>query len=310
MAETISAALRKESIRHLLSFRTKHPDEFAGKLLRKKGKPKYEQLGEDLNETVTDLAGVRIVVYDPRDEQKVAGVIRKVLQVAPGDAADTDFASPQYSERDDAAPYQATHLLVVAPEGPEHSSVQGARCEVQICNVAAHLFNEVEHDISYKRKDASPTGKTLEALESLRRGCRQLERAAEETFKRHERDIADQRTELLDAEDLRSGLEKAAGGTLEGDFRALFGLLSPVMSPLNVHSIEQAQGTGIATLVKQGRSDWSERGNTPIEEATAVAVALFRTYGPEFSALASDWDGSPSPVVDAIVRLASKEKKP
>lgn len=309
VAEKLALHLRSESIRYLLSFRSKHPDDVAEKLVRKRESAKYGAIGEDLNLVMTDLAGVRVVVYDPRDEAKVAAVVRRHFKLAeqhPPDERDSE--KPPAAQRGLADGYRATHLLVLAPDGPEHSSVAGAVCEVQVCNVAAHLFNEVEHDISYKWKKASPTGKTRDALEALRRKVRELEAAALETFKRHEHDAQQQSTELLDADDLLGGLQKAADGSLSGDFRSLFVLLSAVMSPLTVQTIRKVGGKSIPLLISSGRTAGSGLGIGSLDDATALAVALEPSYREEFVRQAEEWEGSRPRLVKTILKLAERRR--
>ena len=151
VGERLRRELREAGLKHMVSHRPKHPGDLAEKLRRKsKEKPEaytWDKLHQNLGDVVTDLAGCRVVVYSPEDEGAVAQMVSRV------------FAQP---ERHDAAvirrvgvdrPYWATHALV-HPYGPTdvpEASVEGAVCELQIVTVAAHLFNEVEHDITYKQ---------------------------------------------------------------------------------------------------------------------------------------------------------------
>lgn len=301
-AEALSSILRQQAIPHLLSFRAKHPDNFANKLLLKKRKGEYAQLGEDLNQTVRDLAGVRIIVYDPKNEERVADVIRKNFKLADGPVSDVNFAKPPYPERGNLSGYVATHLIVRAPEGREHSAIEGACCEIQICNVAAHLFNELEHDIKYKLHDAEPTQRTKAALEQLRAGCRDLELAAIAVLKSHQRDIHDQSAELLDAEDFRRALEQLAGRQLRGDFETLFKLVAPLVNRVTVQALLQETGRTVLGLLEAGsqrlypgHETWSG------DDALLLSLGMLDTYSREFSRIATDWEGTRPEIVNVLL---------
>lgn len=305
VAGQLAAALRQQAIPHLLSFRAKHPDNFAGKVLLKRRRGKYAELGEDLNETVKDLAGVRIVVYDPADESRVADVIRNTFKVADGPAAQVNFALPPYDARTDQTEYKATHVIVVAPQGGEYATIDGACCEVQVCNMAAHVFNEIEHDIRYKLHDAEPTQRTKDALERLRLGCRDLEKAATAVLKAHQRDIRDQSTELLDPEDLRRGLELVADRQLRGDFDTLFKLLGPIMTPLSVTALLHGTGLTVSELLVAGskRMPPAEGQQWQADDAILLAIGLMDAYGGAVMRVALDWEGSQPQLVQAIITL-------
>lgn len=67
VAEEISRRAREEALRHLLSFRAKHPDDLRGKLARKRDDDEryaFANLRRDLCAVVTDLAVCRLVAYN------------------------------------------------------------------------------------------------------------------------------------------------------------------------------------------------------------------------------------------------------
>src|SRR5437868_7001594 len=83
VAERLRRELRAAAVRrYLLSFRAKHPDDFAGKLRRKRSKYSYAALSADLNSVLTDLAGCRIIVYHATDVRRVVEVAKVALPLA------------------------------------------------------------------------------------------------------------------------------------------------------------------------------------------------------------------------------------
>src|SRR5690242_9949559 len=139
--QRLRRALRAAAIRVQLSSRDKHPEDLRAKLHRKRDDPRYAfaVLREALSRTVTDLAGSRVLVYHPSDMGEGAQLVRRMFRRAERENADEEHNNP--------SGYRATHLLVSIGEEEECLSLHGAICEIQVTTIAAHLFNELEHDI-------------------------------------------------------------------------------------------------------------------------------------------------------------------
>jgi ppGpp synthetase/RelA/SpoT-type nucleotidyltranferase len=232
VADRLRRELRAEArLRHVISYRAKHPEDLREKLRLKSGKAPYaiEALRHNLNDVVTDLGGCRVIVYSPDDEARVVDLI------------DRTFASP---DRPDARPppyqketgYRASHRLVLASTSAEDLRIQGAVCEIQVTTVAAHLFNELEHDICYKQHGQKPTNEERAMLERIRR----LGEVADEQVGRllGVREAIQRAQEAItDAETLRFVLEHAVKRPLTGDFVRLHELLEQTLLPLTSQSL-------------------------------------------------------------------------
>lgn len=301
VARRISIRLRTESILHFMTFRSKHPDDVAEKLTRKRteGSQKYIDVGVNLGEVMTDLAGVRIVVYEPEQEQRAAQLVRETLNLASGPQHEVDFVKPAMLERAESDGYRATHLLVTAPS--DDPLTAGAVCEVQVCNIVAHVFNEFEHDILYKFKRATPSVKTRQALEAVRQKTRGMEEAVAELMKRHKRDVQEQGMEINDAQELRQGLEGVLGKSLTGEFELLFFLVRSFFTPLTVHNLR------VAVANARGRVHAEVLGLHEPDDATVLALAWAETRRDELPDVLEAWTEShpeaPGAMVDALRRL-------
>lgn len=143
------------AIRAHVTFRAKGHKSFETKLRKfaqtgKKTMPSVDSVFDQ----VRDLAAVRVATYVQTDEFKVTDAIAKRFAGNNGgavvsDAKDKHAADPQNF-------YRATHLEVYLPSQDlvgTYSNVMGVPCEVQVCSMMAHVWNEIEHDIGYK-----PTG--------------------------------------------------------------------------------------------------------------------------------------------------------
>ena len=143
------------AIRAHVTFRAKGPKSLETKLRKfaqtgKKSMPTVESVFDQ----VRDLAAVRVATYVQTDERKVTEAISKRFAGSNGtdvvvDLKDKHAADPQNF-------YRATHLEIYLPSQDivgTYSNVAGVPCEVQVCSMMAHVWNEIEHDIGYK-----PTG--------------------------------------------------------------------------------------------------------------------------------------------------------
>jgi ppGpp synthetase/RelA/SpoT-type nucleotidyltranferase len=304
VAETMSTVLRREAIQHFVSFRSKHPDDIAEKVVRKikEGKTAYRD-ARDLNEAMTDLAGVRIVVYDPGDEPRAAELVRRNFQVRSGPPEENDFERPRMELRNDGTEYCASHLTVMAP--PEDPLTDGACCEVQVCNIVAHVFNEFDHDIGYKHKVAEPRQKTMNALKKVRAKTRELEAAVVELLMHHKHDAQAQQVNLNDADDLKRGLEGFFSRTLTGNFEFLFTIAQAFINPLTV------RGLGPSTIEKRGRGALERLGFPHQEDATVFVAACVSGRLAEASELLESWvkenpGDTTGEAVDAVRKMVAE----
>src|SRR5713101_1928856 len=140
------------AIRAQVTARAKSPKNLEGKLRRfaaagKKTMPDVDAVFEQIR----DLAGVRIATYEQRhEEQVVQFVCRRFVDSS---------ARPPVRERKDknrenpANFYRATHIEVFLPPSDilgTYTNVNDVPCEVQVCSMMAHVWNEIEHDLGYK----------------------------------------------------------------------------------------------------------------------------------------------------------------
>jgi len=142
-----SRLVRKSGIPATIQFRVKKPESLEAKLGR------YLQAGDtakidaintvdDVFDQVGDLAGVRVATYVEADRERVVRLI------------ESRFAGVEVERHSKSSGYRATHCQVRLPgeyAGREDTeNIDGLSCEIQVCSMLAHVWNEVEHDIRYK----------------------------------------------------------------------------------------------------------------------------------------------------------------
>lgn len=306
--------LREAGIKHMVSTRPKHPVDLENKL-RKKSREKpevyrWEALNRDLGSVVTDLGGCRIVVYTSEDEEAVGNMIPRT------------FAQP--AGRSDAVverrrgvklAYWATHALVhpyePVREGEASASpdiaVEGAICEVQVVTVAAHLFNEIEHDIAYKEKDEGLEANEDERqlLDEIRGVARVADRLVTALTAGRLQRKRDANHVIRDAEELRFVLWADAQRPLQGgDVGRLLKLLEQLMAPVTPRAIAEL-GT-VEALIDAGRRQLGEQADD-FDEVSLYTVGLFQHFSDEMPQAVRTWRGPRTAMRRAIELAAQSE---
>lgn len=150
--------VEKNAIRAQVTSRTKTIRSFEGKLNRfaKSGKKSFSSINE-VFDGISDFAGVRIATYRPEDQEMVREEICRVFrdpsggEVVPDPKDAIDFKVAKF--------YRATHFQVCLPDEElvgDYENLRGTSCEIQVCSMMAHVWNEIEHDIAYKPEGSGP----------------------------------------------------------------------------------------------------------------------------------------------------------
>ena len=164
-----SNIVEDNAIRAQVTFRTKTIRSFEGKLKRFARRQDKNYLSvDDVFAGIGDFAGVRIATYRPEDERRVTDEIRKWFQ---GEANAEVFVD----KKDKLAVnshqfYRAAHCQVFLRDEDlvgHYENLRGTGCEVQVCSMMAHVWNEIEHDIGYKPEGGGPGEAEKGLLEAL-----------------------------------------------------------------------------------------------------------------------------------------------
>lgn len=170
VADLVSVEIvEKNAIRAQVTSRTKTVRSFEGKLNRfaKSGKKSFAS-SDEVFDGILDFAGVRIATYRPEDQELVNQEICRVFRgpdkgpvvVEPKDMI--DFRQAKF--------YNAFHCQVCLPEDGlvgDYGNLNDTSCEIQICSMMAHVWNEIEHDIAYKPEGSGPGNVETGLLASL-----------------------------------------------------------------------------------------------------------------------------------------------
>lgn len=133
---------------HQISFRIKDMESLSNKLVRKNYK--YDSIDQ-----ITDILGLRIILYFEDDIYKVEEIIKSQFTV------DEKNSMDKRSFDEDRFGYRSLHYIVSLDEKrltlPEYSLFSNMKFEIQIRSILQHSWAEIEHDIGYKGVDEIPS---------------------------------------------------------------------------------------------------------------------------------------------------------
>jgi hypothetical protein len=189
-----------------------------------------------LSPPLKDLLGCRVLLYLPQDREPAAQAVRDAF---PGCEDDRKTAA-----RDKENGYRAYHMHVrlglsaSVGEGAFEDWVLHVPCEVQICTLTAHIWNELEHDIIYKTPDGQPDDAQREMLRSLNAELRLCEGTVERLMTRTAQRAAENQEVIASHEDLRYVLSTRWKAPIEGDLASLMQLLGGLMREVTPAAID------------------------------------------------------------------------
>jgi ppGpp synthetase/RelA/SpoT-type nucleotidyltranferase len=161
--------LARTDVRATVQRRAKLPSSLRKKLVAISGdETKAAHYGsvDDVFSKMSDLAGVRIATYVESDRARIVKEIEQEFAGPAGDSPDVDAKDGKSKSPN----YRATHCQVRIPDDelPEGAwNLRGTCCEVQVCSLLAHVWNEVEHDLHYKPLSGELGPSETELLDQL-----------------------------------------------------------------------------------------------------------------------------------------------
>ena len=152
----LSEAFKSQQIKiHSIEARAKAIDSFGNKAATpspdEPNKPQYPNPLSD----ITDLAGVRVIVFFPRTLDAVDGLIRSQFEVI--EKSDKTLILI----KEEKFGYGSIHYLVRLKENRwnllEYSRFRNLAAEIQIRTILQHAWAEIEHDIQYNAAETIPS---------------------------------------------------------------------------------------------------------------------------------------------------------
>lgn len=146
--EKCQEIIKNLAIRATVQRRAKNPKSFADKLRKPERRSRHHSV-DDVFKNISDLAGVRIATYLESDREPVVEAISKEFT-----GLNTPEPSIEVKDKGESQQhYRATHCQVYLPSDEltgSNENLKHTTCEIQVCSLLAHVFNEIEHDLQYK----------------------------------------------------------------------------------------------------------------------------------------------------------------
>ena len=266
------------AVRATVQRRTKNPDSFRNKL--KKNREKYGSV-EEVFDRISDLAAVRIATYQESEREKVVDGIKEIF-------AGKESVRPEIDEKEGdgnvGRHYRATHCQVYLAQddlNENNDNLIDTTCEIQVCSLLAHVFNEIEHDLQYKTLSGELSESEREFINQL--GL--LTKAGDLTIKRllaeTENRLADHQGEFDDVFEFIARMKK------ELEFKVVYpqnaGQLYEELKKLGLNSLEKIKESVCegqnATLYEVCRNEFNrlyeyeknrtEQKNSQLEKASS-----------------------------------------
>ncbi len=236
-----SEIVEGNAIRAQVTSRAKGPKSFEGKLRRfaaagKKSMPDVDAVFAQ----VRDLSAVRIATYEQRHEDQVVSLVARRF-------ADASGASPVPERKDKNLQdpgnfYRATHLeafLRSADIVGTYANVADVPCEIQVCSMMAHVWNEVEHDLGYKPAAGVLSHQERTFLTMLGQSVRMGDNTIQSLFAETERRQQEQGGAFTDVYDFVARLRGWFPGV--EDFGRHAGALFEALLPMRLASPDSIQ---------------------------------------------------------------------
>lgn len=149
----------QNAIRAQVTFRVKSTKSFEGKLKRFSTQENKNYVSvDDIFVDISDLSGVRIAAYSYDDCARLAEHIKSAFRGSVNDDPEIDRKDKKLDGNRNY--YRAIHVQVRLPEEEvtaTFDNVDDIACEIQICSMMDHVWNEIEHDIGYKPDVGTPS---------------------------------------------------------------------------------------------------------------------------------------------------------
>lgn len=152
--------LGQHAIRGNVQWRVKDPSRLHAKLQN----PKFASIQgvNDMLARIGDLSAARITTYVETDREKVVARLKDRFDLV----GEPDIKDGKSKSRF----YRATHVQLKLPTHElvgQFDNLADVSCEVQVCSMLAHVYNEIEHDLGYKPFSGELAKAEVEALDAI-----------------------------------------------------------------------------------------------------------------------------------------------
>ncbi|HXB66408.1 MAG TPA: hypothetical protein VNV42_16200 [Solirubrobacteraceae bacterium] len=281
--------------------RTKEVDSFVDKIARKPGK--YQNPLID----ITDLSGVRVILYYSSDVERVDSLIEREFAV---DDANSWKRTP--TSDPDRFGYRSDHYVVSCSPSraqlSEWSPYRGLKAEIQVRTVLQHAWAAIDHRLNYKRASEIPAelkrqlfriSALLEVaddqFESVRQGAARLSSTYKESVSSGHLNLPIDRDSIEVYVDSSPRMQQWGAAAVGAGFN---------MEPPNFEPSDDSEGVAELTLASQlaGFADLNEldRFLDQANDWGEQALLALRPAG-----VSNEWYMTPTFIIASLIYIGS-----
>lgn len=150
-SQMLEADLRASGVRSIVTYRAKDASRLEDKCRGRLEDKQYKRV-DDIYDDIVDLAGVRVALYFPGEQEQVEMAILRLFSQLEKKKVFPDPEARRPNKR--FSGYSAAHYRVQLKENglsEADKRYAKARIEIQVASVLMHAWSEVEHDLDYKQ---------------------------------------------------------------------------------------------------------------------------------------------------------------
>ncbi|MFG2901540.1 GTP pyrophosphokinase family protein [Streptomyces zaomyceticus] len=215
-AQILERNLQTSGIRCIVTSRAKDPSRLAAKCRQRNQRAPYESI-EKIYDDIVDLAGVRVALYFPGQQEQVDGIVKRIFRLM--EPRKNFPAEGQRGTGKRFSGYSATHYRVQIQErelSEPDIRYASARIEIQVASVLMHAWSEVEHDLIYKPLNGDLSDQERSILDQLNGLVIAGELALQLLQQAGESRVTDTERPFLNHYDLAALLHSHATGLISG----------------------------------------------------------------------------------------------
>lgn len=190
--QLLESSLKSAGVRCIVTARAKSLSRLEDKCRKRCEERAYASV-DDIFADIVDLAGVRVALYFPGEEEHVDRAIGRLFTLLEGKKSFPEEKKDRSSKR--FSGYRASHYRVRLRDdqlGEAEKRYAEAKIEIQVASVLMHAWSEVEHDLVYKPLAGDLSDGELAILDQLNGLVIAGEMALEQLQKAGEARVAEQ----------------------------------------------------------------------------------------------------------------------
>lgn len=228
--------LHKHAVPSVITSRAKSVESLQRTLWRDREKWSIAQFKTALAPPLVDLAGIRILLYRESDVEPARDALFSHF---------SNILKAKDKRSDDG--YSAYHLVITdwcEAADDENRDIRMLPCEIQICTILEHVWNELEHDIKYKQPNGRPDAGQEVLLADLRSELDLCARTARRLIDRTDARARANDEQLVGPHDLRRYLEGRFARQVDGPFEELWDFIAALNDRVSPRVMDDLFGQG------------------------------------------------------------------